>query len=56
MNEKRPPEGARTKAAQRKPYSRPKLQRYGAIRAITKDIGSMGMADGGTVPKTKSQI
>ena len=54
MNEKKPPANER-KAAERKRYSRPKLQRYGAIRAITQDVGSMGASDGGAAPKTKSR-
>lgn len=56
MKEKTPPTGEGRKSVERKRYSRPKLQRYGAIRAITKDIGSMGNADGGANPKTKSRI
>lgn len=38
----------------KKVYHTPVLHYYGAIRTITEDIGSMGGADGGTVPKVKT--
>jgi hypothetical protein len=44
-----------SKERSRKPYARPVLQKYGSIRVITQDIGSMGNADGGAAPKTKSR-
>ena len=55
MSEKTSPPD-RKKPAPRRPYSRPVLQRYGAIRTITQDIGSMGSGDGGATPKTKSRV
>jgi hypothetical protein len=45
---------ATKRGAKRKPYAKPALQTYGAIRVITQDIGSMGNNDGGGNPKTKS--
>ena len=42
------------KNAKRKPYAKPKLQAYGAIRVITQNVGSMTLNDSGTPPKTKT--
>ena len=38
----------------RKAYKKPVLQTYGAIRAITENVGSMTLADNGSPPKTKT--
>jgi hypothetical protein len=54
MSDKPSPAGERKPPKRRKPYARPVLQRYGAIRSITQDVGSMGGVDGGANPKTKS--
>jgi len=56
MSDKPSPGGERKRSQRRKPYARPVLQRYGAIRSITQDIGSMGSGDGGQTPKTKSRV
>ena len=48
-----PPEKIESPQA-RKPYHSPILHYYGAIRAITKNVGSMTNADGGVNPKTKT--
>ena len=40
----------------RKPYSRPSLKRYGAVRTLTEDVGSHGSPDNGTAPKVKSKL
>lgn len=41
--------------ADKKPYERPRLIRYGDIREITKSIGMTGMADGATHGANKTQ-
>ncbi|MBC8023458.1 MAG: hypothetical protein H7Y14_10090 [Burkholderiales bacterium] len=42
------------KRGKRKPYAKPVIQTYGAIRVITENLGSMTLADGGTNPKVKT--
>jgi hypothetical protein len=40
-------------AGGRKKYQRPEIRRYGSVRAITQNVGMMGMIDGGGKnPKT----
>ena len=39
---------------EKKPFKSPVLQRYGAVRTLTENVGSMTTSDGGTVPKTKT--
>ena len=38
----------------KKPYKKPVLRRYGAIRTLTENVGSMTLNDGGTNPKIKT--
>jgi hypothetical protein len=38
----------------RKRYAKPSLHRYGAIRAITENVGNMTLADNGSQPKVKT--
>ena len=38
----------------KKPYKKPALRRYGSIRSLTENVGSMTLADGGTNPKIKT--
>jgi hypothetical protein len=54
MNDKSRNSGDAPKRGKRKPYAKPVLHTYGAIRVITENIGSMTLADAGTPPKTKT--
>lgn len=38
----------------KKPFKSPVLQRYGAVRNLTENVGSMGAIDGGSNPKIKT--
>ena len=43
------------RAGKRKPYRRPRLERYGDVRAITAAVGNMGTTgDGGGAPMHKT--
>jgi len=55
MSDKKRDADDRTKARARKPYAKPVLRTYGTIRVITENLSSMGIADGGTLPKIKTQ-
>ena len=54
MSDKRDTRGGSRKQSRRKPYSKPVLQTYGAIRVITENVGSMTVLDNGSPPKTKT--
>ena len=38
----------------RRKYAAPRLQPYGGIRSLTRNVGSMTLNDGGTNPKIKT--
>ena len=41
---------------EKKPFKSPVLQRYGAVRNLTGNVGAHGGPDGGTNPKTKTVV
>lgn len=40
--------------APKKPYRKPVLRRYGAIRTLTENVGNMTINDNGSQPKVKT--
>jgi hypothetical protein len=52
----RPPKEKHPTPPPKKPYRKPVVRYYGGIRALTEDIGSMNMADGGTLPKIRTTV
>lgn len=48
------PGAVRETSVTKKPYARPELVRYGTLAALTANVGSMTVTDGGTAPKTKT--
>ena len=42
------------KPKDRKPYAAPKLQRYGSVRSITRNNGTMGAQPDGGMVKAKT--
>jgi hypothetical protein len=47
---------ARNGGSEKKTYTKSTLTIYGTIRDLTKVVGRNGPADGGTAPKTQSQV
>lgn len=50
----KPPASDAVPAKGRKPYSKPVLKTYGAVRTLTRNIGTMGPVHDGGGPKAKT--